>query len=125
MRLTPAGDEAVRIERDRVGALVSPPSRGRKHVLFVHGHDALERQALAVVPGQGHGHAGGQGLAVGGPDRLAVRKLCIGADPAEFGIVGRLGPGRGEQHDLRALGVDGLVVVFQRDVIDARALQVD
>ena len=49
----------------------------------------------------------------------------IGADPAELGVIGRLAAGRREQHDLRALGVDGLVVVLERHVVDAAALQGD
>ncbi len=126
VRLTPARDEAVGIERDCVRALVLDLLADREHVFVVDGQDPLEQKPGAVVPGQGDRHVDRQGLAVGGPDGVVGRQRPgIGTDPAELGIVRCLGAGRREQDDLGALVVHGLVVVLQRDVVDAAALQRD
>ena len=83
----------------------------------------------AVVPGQGHRVRRGQrrrprlSIASRGPGTLTVPG--IGGDPAEFGEIGVRRSGRRQQHDLRALRIDRLVIGGERQIVDAGAGQID
>ena len=48
-----------------------------------------------------------------------------GADPAEIGEIGVRPAARRQEHDGRALLVDGLVIVVEPDVVDTAAGQID
>ena len=58
---------------------------------------------------------------------VAVRRLHArrAGDEAGFGPIGRGRAGRREQRDVRALGIDGLAIGLQDDVVDQAARQVD
>ena len=88
--------------------------------------DPLENEARAIVPGQRHRLGGGQRLAIGGPERIETGSLCPGcAHKPGLGPIGVRRARRREQPDIRALGVDGLVIILEDNIVDLAALEVD
>ena len=67
----------------------------------------------------------GENLAAGLDPVAVLARHIVAADPAELRIIGIVGALGGEQHDLRALGVNRVVVFFQAQMIQARALEQD
>ena len=120
-----ARDIAVGIQVHRRAALVGDAVGHREHVLVVDGDDAGEDKALAIVPAQGDGIAGAQHLAGRQLPVAVLARHVVAADPAEFGIVRIVGALGRQQHDLRALGIDRVVIFLQAQVIQARAAQQD
>ena len=88
--------------------------------------DPLEDETRAIVPGQRHRLRRGQRLAIGGPDRVETGSLCpCWAYKPGLGPIGVRRAGRREQSDIRALGVDRLVIILEDDIVDLAALEVD
>ena len=72
------------------------------------------------------GCARGQRRPIGGPHRVETRSLCsCWAYKPGLGPIGVRRAGRREQSDIRALGVDGLVIILEDDIVDLAALEVD
>ena len=125
-RAAVAGDEAVGLQGHGRRAAVLDRVLHREHELVVDRDRAAEDQTLLVLPGQGDRAAGSQRSLVGRPHRILVRQAArLRADPAELRVIGVLGAGGRQEHDDRALGIDGLAVVLQGHVVDAAAAQVD
>ena len=84
---------------------------------------ARERKPGAVVPAKRDRLAGRERGAVGLPKCIGLgdRNALGRGMPAEIGEVGPYRVARLEQHDVRALLVRGLVIVEERDGIDAPA----
>ena len=62
------------------------------------------------------------------PHRIRPRHLLGRAGcrhPAEFRIIGVRRARRREQHDRRRMGIDGFAVLLKRQIVDARAFEVD
>ena len=97
-----------------------------KHVLVVDFDLAREDQTLSVVPGECHRMARGQHRSAGQrPWRLIVRQcdLGVGRRPTELGEIGKIGAGRSQEIDLGALGIGGLVIALEFQVVETRAFQ--
>ncbi len=115
---------------DRRGAVAVVGDRvaDREHVLVVDRDRAAEHEPGAVVVGQRHRcRAGEFRVRRRRPHRLGPghRTGALLGDPAEFGEIGVGGAARRQQHDGRALGIDGLVIVGEPQVVDPRPGQVD
>ena len=122
-----AHHQRIGIKRRRGGRLVLDAVGDGEHELVVDRDLAREDEAMAVVPLQRHRLARREHrAALQRPHRVVVRQRLVHARriaPAEIdeiGIVGALGR---QQHDLRALLVGGLVIIFQAQIVEARALQ--
>src|SRR6202034_4807695 len=96
----------------------------REHVFVVDRDHPLEYEARAVVPGHRHRLRWAQRLAIGGPERIKTRSLCSGrAYEPRLGPIGVRRASRREEPDIRALGVDGLVVILEDNIVDLAALE--
>ncbi len=117
------------VERDRLAGLVLDRVLHREQIFVVDRNDALEDEALAVVPGERQRLAGGKLVRIGRPQRLGRgqngRVLDLAGHEAHFGVIGRRAEFRRQQRDDRARRVDGLAIVLERDVVEAGALQRD
>ena len=118
-----------RIERHRGGALVGNLVADREQILVVDRDGAAEFEAFAIVVDERHGVFDGErARALLGPERGFIRPLHGDAgrrNPAEFGKERRRAAGWGEQHNRRRIGVHGLAVLHQREIVDASALERD
>ena len=114
-----------RDKASRPAGIVGDAVGDAEHVFVVDGDDAGEERAMAIVPGQCHRMAGRQrARALLLPDALVVGHGCC-ADPAEFGVIRIVGALGREQHDLRALGVGGLAIFLQAQIVELGALELD
>ena len=124
-----ARDQCVRIERDRVGALVHHLVLDREQILVVDLDGAAEFDALAVVVGERHRMGGAERAGADlRPHRVGGGHLDVAGDgigPAEFGVKRIRAAGRRQQHDRRRLRIDRLAELGERQVVDAPALEVD
>ena len=125
-----AGDQAVRIERDRLGAAVRHRVVDAEHIFVVDRDGAGEFKSLAVVVRQRERRALRQrSRRVRRPQRVGSGKCPVlvsgGADEAMLGVVG-VWPACWRQEDHhRARRLDRLAIVLQRQIVDAGALQRD
>ncbi len=121
-----AQDERVGLHGRRRGAGVRDRVHDREHVFVVDRDDPLERETRAIVPGQRHRLRWGQRLPIGRPHRVEARSFCpCRAYKPGLGPIGVRRAGRREQSDIRALGVDGLVIILENDIVDLAALKID
>ena len=116
-------DPRVRRERDWGGGGVAHRLGHGEDEVVVDGDFAREREARAVVPVERDRPAGRKGGAIGVPERVGLGKRDAPGrgNPAEIGEKGPRRVAGLEQHDVRALLVRGLVIVEERDGIDAPA----
>ena len=115
-------------QRDRLVAGVDHRLVDGEHVVVIDRQFELEGQALAVVPGQCRRVTRGDGLPGGGPQGVVVReldRLAGRSGPAILHIVGLPVRPRLQQPDQGRIRGQRLAVVFQDDVVDARAEQAD
>ena len=121
-----AQDERVGLHGRRRGAGVRDQFDDREHVFVVDRDDPLEDETRAIVPGQRHRLRWGQRLPIGRPHRVEARSFCpCRAYKPGLGPIGVRRAGRREQSDIRALGVDGLVIILENDIVDLAALKID
>ncbi len=124
----------IRIERRRLAAGVLHAVGDGEHVFVVDGDGAREDQPGAVVPFERHGMAGRQRCAaLQRPHAVLVGDFgAAGAEPADVGVIGIFCAVGREQHDLGILRIlraasfrsaGMLVVAFEAQVVEARALQ--
>ncbi len=127
LRQAELDDAGIGHDRNRAGALVLDRLRDGEQEVLVDREGALEDEAGAVVPGQRHRMIDRERAAVGLPDRVEGRQLHAGIAGGEAGFGEmRLRAARGaEQHDLRARGVDGVVIVLHHQVVEPAAFQGD
>ena len=126
VRLAAAQDQRIGAQRHGLGAGVLDQIGDREHVAVVDGDKALEVEARAVVPGQRHRLSGVSVLpsAVQSVSRFGV--LTPGrADEASLGPIGVGRAARRKQADVRALLVDRLAIVFEDDIVELAAFEVD
>ncbi len=83
-----ARDIAIGAHQDRRRADILDRLRDSQHIGVVHREADPEALAGAIVPRQCHGGLRRQHLAVGGPQRIGVRRLHARAVPAEAGEIG-------------------------------------
>ena len=100
-----------------------------EHVVLVDRERAPEHETLAVVPCDRRRRIGRKRVALfNSPQSVAIRHLDVGAtlgNPTEFGEVG-FGCACGRQQvNFVAVGVGGLAVFRQHEVIDAAAFERD
>ncbi len=121
-----AQDERVGLHGRRRAAGVRDRVNDCEHVFVVDRNDALEGKPRAIVPGQRHRLRRGQCRPIGGPHRIETWSLCSRrAHKSGLGPIGVRRARRREQSDIRALRVDGLVIVLEDDIVDLAALEVD
>ena len=127
-RLVIAGDAAVVEQRYRCAARILHGVRDSEHIIVVHRDGALEGEALVVGVGERHRRRWRQRrIAIGGPHRFRARHRSglVVADETDFGEIA-IGQRRGvEQLDLGRVLVDRLAVMFEPQVVEARAGEVD
>ena len=100
--------------------------RDREHVFVVDRNDALEDQTRAIVPGQRHRLRWSERLPIGGPYRVETRRLCAcRAYEAGLRPIGVRRASRREQPDIRALRIDGLVIILENNIVELATLEVD
>ncbi|MNL06014.1 hypothetical protein D3C87_1266350 [compost metagenome] len=127
-RLVVTGDAAIGRERYGFRARVLDLVRYGDHVMIIDRNRPVEHDALVVGEGKRHRCGRGQLLAAGEcPFRAGTRRLSarVAADVADFAEIAFLGIGGREQRDDRARVIDGLVILAQLQVVEARAGQVD
>ncbi len=120
-----APNRAIGGNGDRLGAEVGHCVGDGEQILVVDRNHAGEAQPLAIVPGQGDGGRGRQGLArrqSPGGIQSGHAAGDIGSEPAELGEIGIFHPLRPEQLD-RLVGAQGLVIAQQEKVIELSALK--
>ena len=127
VRRAVARDQAEGIQRDGRAAGVGDLILDGEKIVLVDRDGALEGQAVGIGGAQLDRGRRRQGVgAVLLPHRVLVGHLDLGAgraDPAELGVIGLGGVGRREQHDRGRLRIDGLAILHERQVVDARALE--
>ena len=102
--------------------------RHREEVILVDRDPAREGEALAVVPGELHRvRRRERTLAPRGPASLLTghRHRLVGGGPADVDEIGVLRAQRRQQHDLGALGIDGLAIGGEPEVVEVTADQGD
>ncbi len=129
LRRAVARDQRIGKQRDRVAAFVRHLVLEREQITVVDRDGAAEGQARAVVIGQRHRMVDAErARAFLLPHRVRSRHRGGGAGgghPAELGIVCVRRARRREQHDGRRVGIDGLAILLERQIVDASALEVD
>ncbi len=122
-----ARHQRIGIKRRRAAGLVQHAVADREHVLVVDLDAPREDQAMAIVPAQHHRMARRQHRAARQrPHRVVVRQrlaYALRIGPAEIGEIGEVRALRRQQHDFRAPGVGGVVIFFQAQIVEPRALQ--
>src|SRR4029077_18177332 len=85
-----------------------------------------EGETCAVVPFERHGMSGREISSIDfAPGRRLVGQLqpALIANPPEVRVVGKVGVLWRQKNDLGALGIDGLAILLEPQIIETRALE--
>jgi hypothetical protein len=127
LRRAGARNQAVGRQLDVRVAVVHHPLGDGEHVVLVELQDALEAQALAVVPSQGHRRSGAEAVRVRLPQAVAAgqRRPPGARGPAEIGVIGLDRTDREQQFDQGAVRLDCFTVALEDEIVETAALEGD
>ena len=102
-----AVNQAVREKGNGFSSIVFNILFNREHIIVINGDFTDKTEPLSVVPFQDQRRLRRKFAAFGSPDRIVIGKFeaFIRRQPAEFGVVGRLGLRWGQEFYFRALRV--------------------
>ena len=124
-RLRGAAHQADRADHDRFARTVHDPLIDREQIAVVDRDLHFIAHAVGALGRQGHGMAGRQQRAIGGPHGVEVGNGDVLSDPAERGDIGSRRSQRREQPHRGRILLDRLALANHHEIVDLRTLEIE